>query len=240
MKKISVLLLDDNSLFRSGVRSLLQNDAGMEVVGEAGSVNEGIEMARDMNPDVVLMDITMPDIKGARAIAAVLGAVPSANILVLTFSRDEDDLFEAVKAGARGYILKSEKPGDIVRLVKSVASGCAAVSENLTSKIVEEFKKLIRLKEERNEVLTPREKEITVLLAEGMSNRDIAMRLSLSERTVKNHIQHILKKLNLKSRVHAAVYAVEHGWINRTVPYLPKGTTSCSSVFFSKMIPTAD
>lgn len=240
MKKTRILLLDDNSLFRSGVKSLLQNEGGFEIIGEAVNAQEGIEIARDLAPDVILMDITMPDIEGAEAITALLDVAPSTNILVFTFSKDKNDLFDAIKAGARGYILKNEEPINIIRFLKCVASGDAAVSESLTSTIVERFRSLIRHRYENESVLTPREREIIILLAEGMSNREIAMKLCLSERTVKNHIQHLLKKLNLKSRIQAAVYVTTQGWNNRATPYLPKGTTSYSPIFFPKMITMAD
>lgn len=217
MKKIRVLLIDDHSLFRSGVKALLQTDGSIEVVGEGGSALEGIELAKSLKPDVVLMDISMPGLKGTKAIPALLDAAPSVNLLMLTVSENENDLFEAIKAGAKGYILKNIEPEDLIRSIKRAAMGEAVMSGNLTGKIMEEFRNLVVQKEEHKEILTPREKEVLLLVAEGMSNKDVAAELSLSESTVKIHIQHVLKKLNLKGRVQAAVYAMERGWI-RKVP----------------------
>jgi two-component system nitrate/nitrite response regulator NarL len=216
MKKIRVLLVDDHALFRSGVKALLQREEDIEVAGEAGNALEGIEKAKALRPDVVLMDISMPGIKGTKAIQALLEAVPSVNLLMLTVSENESDLFDAVKAGAKGYILKNIEPDDLIRSIKRVAAGEAVVSGTLTGKIMDEFRNLIIQKEEHKEVLTPREKEVLLLLAEGKSNKDIAQELSLSESTVKIHIQHVLKKLNLKGRVQAAIYAMERGWIKKT------------------------
>mgnify|MGYP001565397842 FL=1 len=215
MKKIRVLLIDDHSLFRSGVKALLQTDSSIDVVGEGGGALEGIELARSLAPDVVLMDISMPGLKGTKAIPALLDAAPSVNLLMLTVSENENDLFEAIKAGAKGYILKNVEPEDLIRSIKRAAAGEAVMSGNLTGKIMEEFRNLVVQKEEHKEILTPREKEVLLLVAEGMSNKDVASELSLSESTVKIHIQHVLKKLNLKGRVQAAVYAMERGWIKK-------------------------
>lgn len=215
MKKIRVLLVDDHSLFRSGVKALIQRDEGIEVTGEGGNALEGIDLARSLRPDVVLMDISMPGIKGTKAIEALLEAAPSVNLLMLTVSENENDLFDAIKAGAKGYILKNIEPEDLIRSIKRVAGGEAVISGTLTGKIMDEFRNMIIQKEEHKEVLTPREKEVLLLLAEGKSNKDIAVKLNLSESTVKIHIQHVLKKLNLKGRVQAAVYAMERGWVKK-------------------------
>lgn len=215
MTNIRVLLVDDHSLFRSGVKALLQRDEGIEVAGEAGNALEGIELARTLKPNVVLMDISMPGIKGTKAIAALLEAAPFVNLLMLTVSENENDLFDAIKSGAKGYILKNIEPEDLIRSIKRVAAGEAVVSGNLTGKIMDEFRNLVIQKEEHKEILTPREKEVLLLLAEGKSNKDIATDLNLSESTVKIHIQHVLKKLNLKGRVQAAVYAMERGWVKK-------------------------
>lgn len=215
MKKIRVLLVDDHSLFRSGVKALIQRDEDIEVIGEGGNALEGIELARSLRPDVVLMDISMPGIKGTKAIQALLEAAPSVNLLMLTVSENENDLFDAIRAGAKGYILKNIEPEDLIRSIKRVAGGEAVISGTLTGKIMDEFRNMIIQKEEHKEVLTPREKEVLLLLAEGKSNKDIAVKLNLSESTVKIHIQHVLKKLNLKGRVQAAVYAMERGWVKK-------------------------
>lgn len=215
MNKIKVLLVDDHSLFRSGVKALLQREEAVEVAGEAGNALEGIELARTLRPNVVLMDISMPGIKGTKAITALLEAAPFVNLLMLTVSENENDLFDAIKSGAKGYILKNIEPEDLIRSIKRVAAGEAVISGNLTGKIMDEFRNLVIQKEEHKEVLTPREKEVLLLLAEGKSNKDIATDLNLSESTVKIHIQHVLKKLNLKGRVQAAVYAMERGWVKK-------------------------
>lgn len=215
MNKTRVLLVDDHSLFRGGVKALLLRDGSIDVVGEGGNALEGIDLAKSLKPDVVLMDISMPGIKGTKAIQSLLEQVPSTNILMLTVSESENDLFDAIKAGAKGYILKNIEPDDLIRSIKKAAAGEAVVSGNLTGKIMEEFRNLVIQKEEHKEVLTPREKEVLFLLAEGKSNKDIAVELNLSESTVKIHIQHVLKKLNLKGRVQAAVYAMERGWVKK-------------------------
>src|SRR3989304_504748 len=215
MKRIRVLLVDDHSLFRSGVKALLQTDGSLDVVGEGGNALEGIELARSLKPDVVLMDISMPGLKGTKAIPALLDAAPSVNLLMLTVSENENDLFEAIKAGAKGYVLKNIEPEGLIRCIKRAAAGEVVMSGNLPGKIMEEGRNLVVQKEECKEILTPREKEVLLLVAEGMTNKDIAVELSLSESTVKIHIQHVLKKLNLKGRVQAAVYAMEQGWIKK-------------------------
>lgn len=215
MNKIRVLLVDDHSLFRSGVKSLLQTDGSIEVVGEGANALEGIELARSLKPDVALMDISMPGMKGTKAIPALLDAAPSVNLLMLTVSENENDLFDAIKSGAKGYILKNIEPDDLVRSIKRAALGEAVMSGSLTGRVMEEFRNMVIQKEEHKELLTPREKEVLVLVAEGMSNKDVALELNLSESTVKIHIQHVLKKLNLKGRVQAAVYAMERGWVKK-------------------------
>lgn len=218
-KHTRILLIDDHTLFRSGLKALLQRQQGFEVVGEAGNALEGIKRAKTLQPDVVLLDIHMPGMTGREAVSLVTDEAPDARVLMLTVSEDVDDLMQALRAGAHGYLLKNIETDFLVKSIRSAVEGESVMSAQMTSKLM----KTVSEPASSNaapaagdkERLSPREREILGFLTRGASNKEIARSLDLAESTVKIHVQNILKKLNLLSRVQAAVYAVEHGLVER-------------------------
>ena len=209
---IRVLVVDDHALFRRGLEIVLQQEPDIEVVGEAGDGAEAVQKAIDTTPDVVLMDVRMPRRSGIEACMAIKDLVPSAKIIMLTISDEEADLYEAIKAGAMGYLLKEISIEDVASAIRAVAGGQSLISPAMASKLLTEFATMIKRTDERQQVPTPRlterEMEVLRLVARGLNNRDIAKQLFISENTVKNHIRNILEKLQLHSRMEAVVYAV--------------------------------
>jgi two-component system NarL family response regulator len=205
-----VLVVDDQELFRRGITMLLAAEPGIEVVGEAGDGIEGVELAESAAPDVVLLDVRMPRRSGIEACVEIKQAVPSAKILMLTMSDEEADLYEAVKNGASGYLLKDSSIDEVAQAVRVVADGQSLISPSMAAKLIDEFKQLA--KPEREQVpglrLTDRELQVLRFVAKGMNNREISKQLYISENTVKNHVRNILEKLQLHSRMEAVMYAV--------------------------------
>ena len=215
MKPIRVLIVDDHTLFRSGIKLLLERQPGFEVVGEAGDGLEGVKRANQLKPDVVLLDLHMPVTSGLEVIPFLREEAPDANIIMLTVSEDADDLLAALRAGARGYLLKNIETDFLLNSIRSAANGESVMSSQMAGKLADAMRSIpisISTTVEVNK-LTPREREIIVMLARGASNKEIARLLDLAESTVKIHVQGILRKLNLASRVQAAVYAVEHNLV---------------------------
>jgi two-component system nitrate/nitrite response regulator NarL len=211
---IRVLLVDDHTLFRSGVKALLQRQAGFEVVGEAGDGLEGVKRAKSLKPDVVLLDLHMPGISGREALQLIVEEVPETRVVMLTVSEDADDLLEALRSGAQGYLLKNIDADFLIDAVRRAADGEAVMSAQMTAKLLRSVRAEAKPQPVADhEKLSPRERETLAFLARGASNKDIARALDLAESTVKIHIQGILKKLGMTSRVQAAVYAVEHGLV---------------------------
>lgn len=208
---IRVLVVDDHALFRRGLEMVLAAEPDMEVVGEAGDGAQAIDLAAETTPDVVLMDVRMPRRGGIDACAMIKETVPSAKIIMLTISDEEADLYEAIKAGAMGYLLKEISIEEVATAIRAVHGGQSLISPAMASKLLSEFAAMIK-KDERTQVpvprLTDREMEVLKLVARGLNNRDIARELYISENTVKNHIRNILEKLQLHSRMEAVVYAV--------------------------------
>ena len=209
---IRVLIVDDHALFRRGLQMVLEAEGDIEVIGEASDGQEAIERAELMTPDVVLMDVRMPRSSGIEATGIIKNALPSTKILMLTISDEEGDLYEAIKAGASGYLLKEISIEEVAGAVRSVHRGQSLISPSMASKLLTEFASMVKRRDERSQVpgprLTERELEVLKHVAKGMNNRDIGTELFISENTVKNHIRNILEKLHLHSRMEAVVYAV--------------------------------
>jgi len=210
---IRVLIADDQALFRRGLYVVLGTEDGIEVVAEAENGEEAVEKARELAPDVVLMDVRMPRVNGIEAARQIRGDVPTTKILMLTVSDEEDDLYEAIKAGANGYLLKEISVEEVAEAIRAVTQGQSLISPSMASKLLNEFNALVKRAEEKQQfpapALTAREVEVLRLVAKGMSNREIAEQLYISENTVKNHVRNILEKLHLHSRMEAVIYAVK-------------------------------
>jgi DNA-binding NarL/FixJ family response regulator len=207
---IRVVVVDDQELFRRGLTMLLGVEDDIEVVGEAGDGVAATELAATAVPDVILMDVRMPKRSGIEACLAIKEIAPTARIIMLTVSDEEADLYEAVKNGASGYLLKDSSIDEVAQAVRVVADGQSLISPSMAIKLLDEFKQMSR--SDRQQVPTPRltERELDVLklVAQGLNNREIAKRLFISENTVKNHVRNILEKLQLHSRMEAVMYAV--------------------------------
>lgn len=219
MSQVKVLIADDHTLFRRGIAAVLAGQADLRVVGEAADGLEAIEKTKELVPDVVLMDLNMPNCSGLEATQALQSQMPEVKILVLTVSDAESDLFAAVKFGARGYLLKRAEPEELVHAITSVAQGGVMVSPLMATKLLAEFKELAagvpkRPVEQEDAQLSPREGEVLQLVAKGATNKEIADSLFISENTVKTHLQNILDKLHLANRSQAAAYAVKKGLLS--------------------------
>ncbi len=216
MDTVKVLVVDDHTLFRRGIAAVLANQENLEVVGEALDGLEAIEKTKEIVPDVVLMDLNMPRCSGLEAIQALQTEMPQVNVLVLTVSDKEADLFAAVKFGARGYILKNTEPEELIHAILHIAQGGVIVSPLMATKLLTEFKDL-SAGVEREPIqgteadLSPREGEVLQLVAQGAPNKKIADSLFISENTVKTHLRNIMEKLHLANRSQAAAYAIEKG-----------------------------
>ncbi|HLB48176.1 MAG TPA: response regulator transcription factor [Anaerolineales bacterium] len=202
---IRVLIADDHPLFREGVAHSLAAEPDMALVGQAASGEEALSFARDLLPDVLLLDIAMPGKGGLAAAAEIAAACPATKIIMLTVSEHEDDLLAAFKAGARGYVLKGVSARDLANVVRAVAGGEVYVSPSLAAGVLVEMTRS-RLPDPLNE-LTGREREILQLVAQGLTNREIGERLHLAEKTVKHYMTNVLGKLHVRSRVEAALLA---------------------------------
>ena len=209
-ESVRVLVVDDQELFRRGLTMLLSVEEGIDVVGEAGDGIEGTELAASAAPDVVLLDVRMPKRTGIEACKAIKEAVPSAKIIMLTVSDEEADLYEAVKSGASGYLLKDSSIEEVAQAIRVVADGQSLISPSMAIKLIDEFKQMSRPERETGPALrlTERELDVLRLVAQGHSNKEIAARLFISENTVKNHVRNMLEKLQLHSRMEAVMYAV--------------------------------
>lgn len=218
---IRILLVDDHALFRSGIRSLLQCYPEFEVVGEAADGVEGVKRAAQLEPDVVLLDLNMPGLSGCETARMIVEETPVCHVLMLTVSEEAEDLFDALRAGACGYLLKNIEAETLVSAVRAAAKGESAISPNMMDKLLAGIRGVgvqatpplnakLPAKVEADS-LTKRESEILGYIAKGCSNKEIARELDISESTVKIHVQNLLRKLGLSSRVQAAVFAVERG-----------------------------
>lgn len=207
-----VLLVDDHELFREGLVSLLRT-RGIEVVGQASDGAEAIALARELIPDVILMDLTMSGMGGLEATLSIKAEFPEIKVVILTVSEADDDLFEAIRSGAHGYLVKSTSSEDFFEMLEALDRGEAPLSRGLATRIV---RHLASERSGKTTALTPREEEVLRLVAEGNTNRDIAAELALSEATVKFHMSNILHKLHLANRAQVVAFAHRHGLTYRS------------------------
>jgi two-component system NarL family response regulator len=208
--EIRLLVCDDHALFRRGLIATIEEQPDLEVLGEASTTDEAVELAEELAPDVILMDVRMPGGGGIEATRRISELVPGTRVLMLTVSDDPDDLLDAVKAGAAGYLLKEVTSTEVANAVRAVHAGSSPLSPALADKLMAEFMSLEQRADETPTPpkLAPRELEVLRLLAQGLTNRAIAEHLGISPNTVKNHVGNILEKLHLHSRTEAAMYAV--------------------------------
>ncbi len=213
------MVVDDHALFRRGLEMVLADEPDIELVGEASDGAEAVQRAQELMPDVVLMDVRMPKRSGIEATREIKDLLPHCKIVMLTISDEEADLYDAIKAGASGYLLKEIPIEEVADAIRSVWAGQSRISPSMASKLLNEFAQVSK-QSERTRVpgpkLTERELEVLRLVAQGLANRDIAKQLFISENTVKNHIRNILEKLHLHSRMEAVVYAVREKMIEIT------------------------
>lgn len=214
MKPHKVLLADDQTLFRKAISALLNSTPNFEVVGEAEDGTQAVKKAKDLKPDLILMDVRMPVCSGIEATRQIKAESPNMKIVILTVSDEEEDLFEAIKSGAQGYLLKNLRPDALFEYLEGVINGEVALTPAVATKVLNEFVRLTRrptFPVPVAEVLTAREKEILLLVAKGASNKEIAASLNITEGTVKNHLHHVLEKLHLRNRAQAAASALKDG-----------------------------
>lgn len=217
MSVVRVLLADDHVLFREGLAGIIDSQPDMEVIGEANDGLEAIVKTRQLKPDLILMDIQMPGCDGLEATRKIKQEIPECIIVVLTVRDDEDKLFEAIKSGAQGYLLKNIHSREMLEMLRGALDGDAAITPHLAGKLLEEFRRLSQQElpdmEGVDLALTPREKEVLALVAEGYTDKDIAVSLSISLHTVKTHLRNILSKLQVSSRHEAARLAKHKGLV---------------------------
>jgi DNA-binding NarL/FixJ family response regulator len=212
-ERVRVVLVDDDDLMRAGLRSVLSSDETIDVVGEAGDGREAVDRIRKLRPDLVLMDIRMPDLDGISATREVLATSADVKVVVLTTFEQDDYIFDALSAGASGFLLKRTQPEELIAAIHTVAEGDSLLSPSVTRRVVDRMASQpppVRATARLDE-LTPRELEVLELVARGLSNREIAEQFVIEESTVKTHVKRILMKLRLRDRVQAVVFAYENG-----------------------------
>ena len=221
-ERVRILIVDDHALFRVGIRGILQQEPDLEVVGEADDPRSALDAAFSTNPDVILMDLSLPAPGGIDTTQRIRRELPATAIVVLSTDEDEEALFESIKAGAAAFILKDIAPEDLVMIIRRVVAGEYLINDKVFSRpavatrVLKEFRELAVYGQEAAPIfapLSPREVEILDNIAQGMTNKQVAYALSISEQTVKNHMSSILRKLSVNDRTQAVVYAMRQGWI---------------------------
>ncbi len=215
-----VLIADDDDLMRAGLVELLSGEPEIEIVGEASTGREAVERARRLDPDVVLMDVRMPDLDGIEATRELTHAAPRARVLILTTFEQDDYVFGALRAGASGFLLKRARPEELIAAVHTIARGDSLLSPSVTRRVIDRMAQqpIPELDDQAKlDELTPREREVLELVARGLSNREIATELVVEESTIRSHVKRILMKLDLRSRVQIVIFAYETG-VNRPAP----------------------
>ena len=210
---IKILITDDHAIVRKGLRTLIESEPGMEVIGEAEDGVEAVLKSRELNPDIYLMDMVMPRKNGLEAITEIMNENPEARILVLTSFAEDDKVFPAIKAGAIGYLLKDSSPEELIQAIYAVYRGEPSLEPSIALKVIRELNRPSELPP-TEDPLTPREEEVLKLVARGLTNREISETLVISERTVGNHISNILGKLHLANRTQVALYALREGLVD--------------------------
>jgi DNA-binding NarL/FixJ family response regulator len=211
---VRVLLVDDDDLMRAGLAAVLSSDKTVEVVGEASDGRRALEQVHALGPDIVLMDVRMPDLDGIAATREVVGAYPDAKVVILTTFEQDDYIFGALNAGASGFLLKRTSPEELIAAIHGVAAGDSLLSPSITRRVIERVAQQPAAElapDERLDHLTPREREVLEQVARGLSNGEIAAELVIEESTVKTHVKRILMKLRLRDRVQAVIFAYESG-----------------------------
>jgi DNA-binding NarL/FixJ family response regulator len=214
MSAIQVLIADDHRIVRQGLRHVCELAGGLTVVGEAEDGREAVKLARQLQPDVILMDINMPILDGVQATSFIVEANPAARVIILTMYRQDRYVFEAIKAGARGYLLKDIDEQDLVAAIRAVHQGDALINPSLAAKLLGEFRRLSQMADEAEDMegLTQGEMGVLRLIAQGTDNKAVAEQLALSERTVANRLSSIYEKLHVNNRTQAALIALRRGW----------------------------
>jgi len=221
MESLRVLLVDDHVLFRKGIASLLAANQNITVVGEAGDGIEAVRIAHETLPNIILMDINMPKRGGLETVKIMRQEMPELDIVMLTVSDDDDDLFEAIKSGAKGYLLKNLEPQQLFDMLEGIRQGEAPISGSMADKILQEFKQPLHTSPDQTDAvdeLTPREIEVLEEVVKGATNKEISAILHITENTVKIHLRNILDKLHVCNRVQAAVHAVREGLVDEPLP----------------------
>jgi RNA polymerase sigma factor (sigma-70 family) len=211
---VRVLLVDDDDLMRAGLRAVLSSDDTVTVVGEGADGRGSADLVRASEPDVVLMDVRMPDLDGISATREILAVSPEVKVVILTTFEEDDYIFGALRAGASGFLLKRTKPEDLIAAMHTIAAGDSLLSPSVTRRVIEQMAEEPvpeRAADQRLDELTPREREVLELIARGLSNSEIAAALVVEQSTVKTHVKRILMKLRLRDRVQAVIFAYEHG-----------------------------
>jgi DNA-binding NarL/FixJ family response regulator len=211
-----VLIVDDDRLMRAGLRAVTSSDDEIEVIGEAADGREAIELAKTHRPDVVLMDVRMPDLDGIAATREIVATVPDARVLILTTFEQDDYIFGALSAGASGFLLKRTSPEELIAAIRTIAAGDSLLSPSVTRRVIDRMvgQPALSIAADRLALLTPREREVLELVARGLSNGEIASTFVIEESTVKSHVKRILSKLRVRDRVQAVIFAYETG-LNR-------------------------
>jgi len=218
---VRVLIADDDDLMRAGLKAVLSSDPAIELVGEAADGRAAIEQVRALAPDVVLMDVRMPDLDGIAATRELTATAAATKVLMLTTFEEDEYIFGGLAAGAAGFMLKRTSPEELIAAIHTVAAGDALLSPSVTKRVITEMAQAPRRDErarERLDALTPREQEVLVLIGRGLSNGEIASELVVEESTVKTHVKRILQKLQLRDRVHAVIVAYESGLVGTPQP----------------------
>lgn len=211
MKKIKILLVDDHSLVRQGLKQILELEGDIEIIGQAGDGEEALVKVQQLKPDIVLLDINMPKLNGIKTLRRLKDLDKTTKVIMLTFHEDQEYLFETINLGANGYVLKDSESECLIKAVRDVYKGSTYIHPNLTTGLVREFSRKSNDEDEAKEnKLTRREYEVLTLIAEGLNNKEIANSLFISEKTVKNHVSNIFKKIDVNDRTQAAIYAYKH------------------------------